>query len=179
MRFTSTPLEGVVVVEVAPVADVRGLFARTFCTDEFSANGLCSEFAQCSTSFNVKSGTIRGMHFQCTPHEEVKLVRCTRGIIYDVALDLRPDSPTFRKWFALELSQENRKALYIPKGFAHGFQTLSDQTEVFYHISTPYQAASSRGVRWNDPQFAISWPSMTPILSDRDAAYPDFSVGVR
>src|SRR6185503_10166303 len=130
MRFTPPPLAGAYVIDVEPVSDERGLFARTWCRREMEARGLDAGLVQCSVSFNKRRGTLRGMHFQASPHEEAKIVRCTRGAIYDVALDMRPDSPTFKRWFAAELTQDNRRALYVPAGFAHGFQTLADDTEV-------------------------------------------------
>jgi dTDP-4-dehydrorhamnose 3,5-epimerase len=173
--FTPAPLPGVFVVDAEPSADARGLFARTFCADEFRSRGLHADFPQCSTSYNAKAGTLRGLHWQAAPHEEVKLVRATRGAVFDVAVDLRPGSNTRLQWFGVELSADNRRALYIPGGFAHGFQSLSDDAEVYYQISTRHQAGSARGARWNDPAFGIRWPeSAARILSDRDRSYPDF-----
>ncbi len=154
--------------------DARGAFARTFCEAEFAAHGLASSFVQCNTSFNRRRGTLRGMHFQREPRPETKLVRCTSGAIFDVALDLRPDSPTYCQWEAFELTAENREALYIPAGCAHGFQTLTDAAEVFYQMGAAYDASLATGVRWDDPHFAIAWPIPDPILSDRDRSYPDF-----
>jgi dTDP-4-dehydrorhamnose 3,5-epimerase len=174
MHFVAAPLSGLFVVDVEEKHDDRGLFARTFCQREFAAHGLPIEFVQCNTSFSARRGTLRGMHFQCEPHAEGKLVRCTRGAIYDVALDLRKDSITFGRWEAYELSAENRRSLYIPPGLAHGFVTLADLTEVHYQMTACYEAAAARGVRWNDPAFAIRWPVEEPILSPRDATYPDF-----
>jgi dTDP-4-dehydrorhamnose 3,5-epimerase len=174
MRFLPTRLAGLIVVDVEARADDRGLFARTFCQREFADHGIPSEFTQCNTSFNDRRGTLRGMHFQAAPHAEGKLVRCTQGSIYDVAIDLRPDSPTFCQWDGYELSANNRRALYIPEGFAHGFVTLADMSEVFYQMTTFYVADAGRGVRWNDPAFSIAWPIEDPILSPRDATYPDF-----
>ena len=175
MIFTPAPLPGVFVVDVEPHADQRGLFARTFCADEFRVRGLHADFPQCSTSFNAKTGTLRGLHWQTTPHEEVKLVRVTRGAVFDVAVDLRPDSKTFCRWHGVELSADNRRALYIPAGVAHAFQTLTDDAEVYYQTSTPYVAELARGARWDDRAFGICWPeSPTRILSDRDRGYPDF-----
>ena len=155
--------------------DERGFFARTWCQREFEKHGLDTAVAQCSISFNKKMGTLRGMHYQIAPHAEQKLVRCTAGIVYDVIVDLRPDSRTFRHWFATELSVDNRRMLYIPEGFAHGFLTLTDNTEVYYQISEHHVPDSSRGVRWNDPAFAISWPEHPRIVSQRDSAYADFT----
>ena len=173
MKFTSVPLGGAHLVELEAVADERGFFARSWCAEEFRSYGLNPALAQCSLSFNKRKGTIRGMHYQAEPHAEVKLVRCTSGVIYDVILDLRPASPTYCKWFAIELTATNRKMLYVPEGIAHGFQTLADDTEVFYQISVSYHPESARGVRWNDPLFAIEWPVRDLILSERDRSFPD------
>lgn len=174
MKFQSTGLSGVSVVHLDPVVDERGLFARSWCSDELIAAGLDGTLAQCSISYNERRGTLRGMHWQREPWGEVKVVRCTRGRIFDVALDLRPESPTRLQWFAIELTSENRLALYIPRGVAHGFQSLDDASEVLYMISQKYHPESSVGARWNDPAFGIQWPISNPILSPRDAAYPDF-----
>jgi dTDP-4-dehydrorhamnose 3,5-epimerase len=167
-------LPGAFIVRPEPIADERGFFARTFCREEFVAQGLNPNLAQCSVSFNKRRGTLRGMHYQKAPHEEDKLVRCTMGAIYDVLVDIRPGSPTFRRWSGVELSAENRTAVYIPKGFAHGFLTLSDDTEVFYQMSEPFQPECAAGVRWNDPAFGVSWPADVRVISDRDQAYPNF-----
>ncbi len=175
MRFLDTRLRGAFVVEAEPIADERGFFARLWCREEFRERGLDAGLSQISLSFNAKKGTLRGMHYQAAPHEEVKLIRCTRGAIYDVILDLRPSSPTYREWISEELSAENRRMLYVPKGFAHGFQTLRDDTEVLYQISEFYRPESARGVRWNDPAFGIQWPDPRPILSRKDESYEDFS----
>lgn len=173
MKFVPTSIEGVWIVEMERHHDERGWFARTWCVKELGAHGLDTSIVQCSSSFNLRRGTLRGMHYQAAPHEEAKLVRCIQGAIHDVALDLRAASPTFRQWVAVELSSENGRALYIPKGCAHGFQTLVDNTEVFYHISTPFHPDSTRGVRWNDPAFGIEWPPEPRIIqSDRDRNYP-------
>jgi len=172
--FTETQLRGVFTVEPDRIEDERGFFARTWCAREFEAHGLNPRVAQCSISFNERSGTLRGMHYQAPPHAECKLVRCTAGAIYDVALDLRPDSRTFGQWIAVELTALNRKALYLPEGFAHGFQTLRDSTEVFYQISEFYHPESVRGVRWNDPSFGIRWPEAVRTISPRDLDFPDF-----
>jgi len=177
MRFEATPLAGAVVVDVERHADARGFFGRVFCRDEFVAAGLPAEFVQASVSYNLKRGTLRGMHFQAAPREEPKLVRCTRGAIQDVIVDLRRDSATHRRWFAVELSAENRRALYIPPGFAHGFQTLVDDCEILYQMAERYAPELARGVRWNDPAFAIQWPIADPFMSERDAAYPDYAPG--
>lgn len=175
MNFIASPLPGAYVVEIEPVADERGFFARLWCREEFQALGLSTAVEQNSISFNRKKGTLRGMHYQAAPHDEVKLVRCTRGTIYDVILDLRTDSPTYCRWFAVELTAGNGKMMYVPAGFAHGFQTLVDESEVFYQISEAYCPEMARGVRWNDPTFQIEWPILNPILSVRDRSYPDFS----
>jgi dTDP-4-dehydrorhamnose 3,5-epimerase len=176
VKFTESPLSGAYTVETEPIEDTRGFFARVWCADEFRALSLNTIIEQGSISFNRKKGTLRGMHYQTTPKEEVKLVRCTRGAIYDVILDLRTGSPTFGRWFATELTAENGKMMYVPIGFAHGFQTLVDQSEVFYQISEKYHPGMARGVRWNDPRFQIEWPLRDPILSVRDRDFPDFSL---
>jgi dTDP-4-dehydrorhamnose 3,5-epimerase len=168
MKFSSTKLSGVWMVDLERHEDERGFFARTWCRREFEEHGLNPNLVQCSVSFNRKRGTLRGMHYQIAPHAESKLVRCTRGAIYDVAVDLRTTAPTYKKWIAVELTAENGRALYLPEGFAHGFQTLEDDTEAFYQISEFYHAESARGVRWNDPALNIHWPVANPFLSDRD-----------
>jgi dTDP-4-dehydrorhamnose 3,5-epimerase len=166
---------GAFVVEPERLADERGFFARTWCQREFAERGLETRVAQSSVSFNSHAGTLRGLHFQAPPFGEVKLVRCTAGSIFDVIVDLRPDSPTFKRHFSILLSMENRRALYIPKGFAHGFQTLEPDTEVMYQMSEFYRAEFSRGVRWNDPAFGIDWPEAERrIMNERDQNYPDF-----
>ena len=176
MIFTETRLPGVFVVETEPRGDERGWFARGWCADEFRARGLDPRLAQCSISFNRRSGTLRGMHYQAAPHGEAKLVRCTMGAIYDVVVDLRPGSPTFRRWTAVKMTARNRHMLYVPEGVAHGFQTLEPDTEVFYQISEPHRPEAARGVRWDDPAFGIEWPGAAPrIMSGRDAGYPDFT----
>ncbi len=175
MIFTETPLRGAFVIDIEPREDERGLFARTYCEDEFIQHGLNPQIKQCNTSFNRKRGTLRGMHFQRTPFAEAKLVRCTRGAIHDVILDLRPDSDSYLQHFAIQLTEQDRTMLYIPEGFAHGFQTLEDNSEVFYQMSTSYAPSAAAGVRWNDPAFDIDWPSTEErILSAQDASYPDF-----
>ena len=174
MIFTPTSLGGACVIEPEPAADTRGLFARTWCQREFEVRGLEARIAQCSTSFNKRKGTLRGMHYQVPPFAETKLVRCTRGSMYDVILDLRPGSPTFRRHFGVVLTADDRKAMYIPTGFAHGFQTLEDDTEVLYQISEFYSPEHSRGVRWDDPAFQIPWPPDDRTISERDRSYPDF-----
>lgn len=175
MIFKPTELPGAYVIEPERHADMRGHFARTYCEKEFADHGLEPRVVQCSVSFNRRKGTLRGMHYQAAPFEEVKVVRCNRGSIYDVIIDLRPDSTAYKKWLAVQLDQENGKMLYIPPGFAHGFQTLADDTEVFYQMSQVFSPEHARGVRWNDPAFSIAWPEDERIILDRDAKYPDFS----
>ncbi|MCS6927204.1 MAG: dTDP-4-dehydrorhamnose 3,5-epimerase [Candidatus Binatia bacterium] len=174
MFFLETALTGAFIIELDKHEDERGFFARSWCQREFLAHGLNPRLVQCNISFNRRRGTLRGMHYQVAPHEEAKLVRCTRGAIYDVIIDLRPESPTFTQWLAVELSAENYRMLYIPEGFAHGFQTLEDNTEVFYQMSEFYAPECARGIRWNDPAFAIVWPPAERIISPRDQHYPDF-----
>lgn len=174
MNYEPTALPGAFLVKPERHIDERGYFARTWCQEEFRKQGLEPGLVQCSTSFNRSRGTLRGMHWQDAPHAEVKLVRCTRGAIWDVVIDLRTDSPTYLRHLGVELTAENGNALYIPERCAHGFVTLADQTEVFYQMSAPYEPSAARGARWNDPQFGITWPVREPILHPRDASYPDF-----
>lgn len=174
MRFIETALAGAFVIEIDPKPDLRGFFARTFCRDEFTAAGLPGEFVQSSISVNVRRGTLRGLHFQAPPGAEPKLVRCNRGALFDVIVDLRVGSATHCRWFGTELSADNHRALYVPPGFAHGFQTLMDDSEVAYQMAEFYMPELARGVRWNDPAFGIAWPIDPPFLSDRDASYPDY-----
>lgn len=174
MIFNETKLRGAYIIEPDRLDDERGFFARTFCQEEFKTHGLNPCVAQCNISFNKKIGTLRGMHYQAAPYQEAKLVRCTQGAIYDVIIDLRSDSPTFKQWAAKELTAENRKMLYIPEGFAHGFQTLEGNTEVFYQMSEFYHPEFARGVRWDDPAFGIEWPIDAVILSAKDRDYLDF-----
>lgn len=174
MRFVSLPLVGAFVIELDPICDERGFFARAFSTDEFAQHGLVHTFVQSGIAFNPRSGTLRGMHYQAAPHGEVKLIRCTAGSVYDVILDLRPESPTFLRWASVELSAVNRRTLYVPEGFAHGYVTLSDGAELLYQMSVAHHAASARGVRWNDPAFGIEWPVEPSVISTRDASYADF-----
>jgi dTDP-4-dehydrorhamnose 3,5-epimerase len=176
MRFVSTPIRGAFIVELERREDSRGFFARAFCQREFTEHGLNPEVAQCNISFNERRGTLRGMHYQAKPHEEAKLVRCTRGGIFDVIVDLRTESETRLRWFGVELSAENRRALYVPEGLAHGYQTLQDGSEIFYQVSEEYTPMAERGVRWNDPAFGIRWPIADPILSAKDAAYANYEV---
>jgi dTDP-4-dehydrorhamnose 3,5-epimerase len=179
MIVTPTALAGVFIIDVERLGDERGFFARTYCADELRGHGLELPIAQCSVSFNAAVGTLRGMHYQTAPFGEVKLVRCTMGAIYDVVIDLRPDSPTRNAWVGCELSAENRRMLYVPEGCAHGFLTLLDHTEVFYQISERYHPEAAAGVRWNDPAFDVSWPAEPSVISSRDATYPDYVAGVR
>ncbi len=175
VKFTQTSLVGAYIVELEPVPDERGVFARTWCEREFFSHDLSTALKQCNLSFSPKQGTLRGMHYQAQPHTEAKLIRCTQGAIYDVIIDLRPESPSFKRWIAVELSAANRVMLFIPEGFAHGFQTLVDNTEVFYQMSEFYVATAARGVRWDDPCFNIEWPAVTErIISSRDGEFPDF-----
>jgi dTDP-4-dehydrorhamnose 3,5-epimerase len=172
MRFTPAPLAGAFVVDVERHEDVRGFFARTFCEQEFAAHGIHQRPVQSNVSFNAIRGTLRGMHFQRAPHAEAKLVRCTAGNIFDVIVDVREDSPTRYKWFGVELDSESRRALYIPEGFAHGFQTLADTTEVFYEMFNLYQPGCADGLRWDDPALSIAWPLAVESISDKDLSYP-------
>lgn len=174
MIFTETPLGGAFVIDPEPIEDARGFFARTWCRREIGARGLETRIAQVSTSFSKRRGTLRGMHYQAAPAAETKIVRCTRGALHDVIVDLRPESPTFTRHLAVVLTAENRKMLYVPAGFAHGFQTLEHDTEVLYQISEFYSPEHARGVRWDDPAFGISWPDDERTIADRDRSYPDF-----
>ena len=175
VKLIETELAGVMVVEPEAIRDERGFFARTWDVLEFERRGLDTRIVQCSVSFNRVEGTLRGMHYQAAPYEETKLVRCEAGAIFDVAVDLRPSSPTFTRWVAFELSAENRRALSIPAGCAHGFLTLADASQVSYHISAPYTPDAARGVRWDDPAFGIVWPAEVRVINERDASYPDFA----
>jgi len=174
MRFIETPLKGAMIIELQLKEDERGFFARSWCRDEFHDQGLNTDLVQCNVSFNLMKGTIRGMHYQAEPYPESKVVRCTMGSVYDVIIDLRPDSTTFKNWFGIELSAGNRKALYVPFGFAHGFQTLEDNSELLYQMSEFFHPELARGVRWNDPAFGIQWPHRAGMISSRDQQYPDF-----
>jgi len=175
MEFVETTLFGAWLIDPVPTEDSRGFFARTFCVDEFAKHGLETSFVQHSMSYSVKRGTLRGMHYQRHPHCEVKLVSCRKGAVWDVIVDIRPESPTFRRWQAFELTAECRRHLYVPAGFAHGFQTLSDDVEVSYLISTPYQSGSAAGIRYNDPAFGIVWPLAVTEISEKDLQWPDFA----
>jgi dTDP-4-dehydrorhamnose 3,5-epimerase len=175
MRFTETKVAGAFLIEPEPIADERGFFARTWCREEFADHGLTAELAQANISFNHRRGTLRGLHYQAAPHAEAKLVRATRGAIWDLALDLRRDSPTYLAWFGAELSDANRHMLYVPEGCAHGFLTLTDGAEVAYQMSAPFAAQAARGVRFDDPAFGITWPGEVVVINERDRTYPDFS----
>ena len=174
MIFRETKLKGAFIIDPERQEDERGFFARTWCRQEFEAHGLNPRLAQCSVSFNKKRGTLRGMHYQIEPHAEAKLVRCTMGAIYDVLIDLRSHHSTYKQWVGVELSAENRRMLYIPEGFAHGFQTLVDMSEVFYQISEFSHPDYTVGVRWNDPTFEIEWPLVPTVISKRDDSFHDF-----
>jgi len=175
MTFTETALDGVWMLDLAPHTDERGFFARAWCQRELEARGLQADLVQCNISFNARRGTLRGMHWQAAPHAETKIVRVTRGALYDVVVDVRPDSATFGGWVAVELTADNRRALYIGAGFAHGFQTLVDDTEIFYQMGTFYHPESARALRWDDPDVGVSWPIADPILSERDRHHPGLS----
>ena len=175
MIFKETNIKGSWIIIPEKQEDKRGFFSRTFCREDFNEHALNTTFVQCNTSFNKRKGTIRGMHYQTAPYEETKLVRCTRGTIYDVIIDLRPGSLTFKQWVGMELTQENLKSFYIPRGVAHGFQTLADNSEVFYQMSEFYHPECARSVRWNDPVFSIKWPVPVIIMSQKDSNHPDFS----
>jgi dTDP-4-dehydrorhamnose 3,5-epimerase len=174
LTFEPTALAGAYLIAEEPHHDERGFFARTWCQKEFEEHGLNPRLAQCNVSFNATKGTWRGMHYQVAPHEEAKVVKCIAGAICDVIVDLRPESPTFKTHLTVTLSARNRRMLYIPEKFAHGFLTLEDRTEVFYQMSEFHSPRSARGFRWNDPQFDIQLPSEVAVISDRDASYPDF-----
>jgi dTDP-4-dehydrorhamnose 3,5-epimerase len=173
--FTETKLPGAYVIELEKRGDARGFFARAFCQHEFAANGLMTVVAQTNLSFSQSAGTLRGMHYQSAPYAEAKLVRCTRGSLYDVIIDLRPASATYRSWLGVELNTDNRRMLYVPEGFAHGFITLEDAVEVTYQVSQFYTPEAERGVRWDDPAFGIEWPLTPKVISDKDKRWPDYA----
>ncbi|CAN5152257.1 dTDP-4-dehydrorhamnose 3,5-epimerase [soil metagenome] len=175
MIFTLTEVPAAVAVDVEKHADPRGFFARVWSSEEFAGQGLSTDFVQANMAFNHRKGTLRGMHYQIAPHQEAKLVRCTRGAIFDAVLDLRPDSPTYRQWAGLELSSDNHRMLYIPEGCAHGYQTLADDTEVFYLVSASYSPQAERGIRYDDPSFGIDWPLDVSTISEKDRAWPLYS----
>jgi dTDP-4-dehydrorhamnose 3,5-epimerase len=175
MRFTETHVSGAFLIQPEPRGDERGFFARLWCRDEFAARGLTTNFVQCNDSFSARRGTLRGLHYQTAPYQEVKLVRCVRGAIFDVLVDLRPTSPTFAHWFGTELSAENRTMLYVPEGCAHGYLTLEEASEIVYPVSRPYHPEAERGVRWNDARFAIEWPDAGSLtMSAKDEQWPDY-----
>jgi dTDP-4-dehydrorhamnose 3,5-epimerase len=175
MIFTETSLKGAYLIDLERKGDARGFFARVFCQREFSQHGLSAEFMQVNNSLSPVKGTLRGMHYQLPPRAETKIVRCIRGAFWDVILDLREGSQTFGQWFGAELSAENRRMMYVPKGFAHGFITLTDDAEAFYLVDEFYSPEHERGIRWDDPTFAIQWPSPWVVLSDKDRGWPDFN----
>lgn len=174
MIFTACKLKNAYLIDLDRKVDERGFFARSYCRNEFAARGLHPDFVQCNLSFNSRRSTLRGMHYQVPPNEEVKLVRCLRGAIYDVIIDLRSDSPTYKQWFGVELDAESRRMLYTPAGFAHGYLTMADDTEVLYQVSAFYSPESERGVRWNDPAFNIQWPMLPEVISSKDRQHPNF-----
>lgn len=174
MEFTETKLKGAFVVRLKKIEDHRGFFARGWCRDEFAQHGLNPGMIQLNVGFSHKRGTVRGMHYQAKPHEEAKFVRCTRGAIYDVIIDLRPGSSTRHQWFGIELTPENGTMLYAPEGFAHGYQTLMDDTDMYYMTTAAYAAASARGVRHDDPAFGIRWPLPTAVISEADRTWPAY-----
>ena len=174
MLFIETPLAGAYVIELEKKGDNRGFFARVFCEREFAEQGLVTQFVQVNNSLSPEKGTLRGMHYQLAPKAETKVVRCIRGAFWDCILDLRPDSPTFGQWYGAELSAENRRMMYAPKGFAHGFITLTEDAEAFYFVDEFYAPDMERAVRWDDPKFGIEWPAAPSVLSDKDRNHPDF-----
>ena len=175
MIFRETKLKDAFIIEMEPIKDMRGFFARAWCKKEFEKHGLKSTLVQANITFSRERGTLRGMHYQVAPYQEAKVVRCIKGAVFDVIIDLRPDSPTYREWVGIELTQDNYKMLYVPEGFAHGYQTSEDNTEVFYQVSQFYRPQSERGIRWNDPAFGISWPhTQNLVISEKDEKWPDF-----
>lgn len=176
MIFTETKIKGAMIIEPEQLTDERGFFARSFCKEEFEKHGLENSLVQCNISYNKKKGTLRGMHYQKPPHDEAKIVSCTHGAIYDVAIDLRKDSKTYCQWVAAELTDKNYKMLYVPKGCAHGFQTLKDETVVYYQMTESFHPESAKGVHWDDPAFGIQWPTGKKIISERDNRYSRYSL---
>lgn len=176
MIFTETYLKGAYVIDVQKLIDERGFFGRLWCQDEFERHGLNVNIVQSNVSLSTKKGTLRGMHFQKHPFQETKLVRCTKGKVYDVIIDLRPDSPTFQKWFGIELSEDNHRMIYVPENFAHGFLTLEDNSEVYYLVTQFYNKSKEGGVRWNDPNFKIEWPTSINEISIKDSSHPNFDI---
>ena len=173
MKFHETELQGAYLIDIEKREDERGFFARTWCEKEFKDHGLVARVVQANTSFNTRAGTLRGMHYQLAPYQETKLVRCTRGALYDVIVDLRPDSPTYKRWIGVELTASNYRMLYVPADFAHGFITLEDNTEAAYLMSESYTPGAGAGLRWDDPQLNIEWPRPVEVISDKDAGWPD------
>ncbi|MCB0214382.1 MAG: dTDP-4-dehydrorhamnose 3,5-epimerase [Anaerolineae bacterium] len=176
MIFTETSLKDAYIIDIQKIEDQRGFFARGWCQNEFETNGLVPRVVQANISYNRYKGTLRGMHFQKTPYAETKMVRCIRGSLYDVIIDLRPDSSTFMQWLGVELTAENYRLLYVPEGFAHGFQTLVDNTEAYYMVSQFYTPQAEGGLRYNDPAFAIKWPLKIEVISEKDSNWPDYSI---
>ena len=176
MKFTELQLKGAFLIEIKKIEDQRGFFGRSWCQDEFKAHGLNADIKQKNTSLTIKKGTIRGMHYQVNPFQETKFIRCTRGSIYDVIIDLRPDSPTFLQWVGNELTENNYRMVYVPENFAHGFITLENNTEVYYPVTEFYTPGAERGIRWNDKVFNIEWPIPVEIVSEKDASHPDFDI---
>ena len=174
MHLTALPIDGAHHIEIEPIRDARGLFARAWCRDEFAQAGLTPTFVQANLAHTHRAGTIRGFHYQAAPHEEDKYVRCLRGGVYDVMIDLRPESPSYLDWYGLEITAERRNALFIPAGCAHGYQTLVDDTEISYHVTAPYSPRVERGIRHDDPFFDVDWPRAVTLLSDKDQTWPDF-----
>ncbi len=175
MRFTETTVSGAYLIDAEPRGDERGFFARIWCREDFAAHGLSAEFVQCNDAYSARRGTLRGLHYQAAPHGEIKLMRCVRGSVFDVIVDLRPGSPTHAQWFGAELTADNRRMMYVPAGCAHGYLTLEDDSEVVYPVSTAYHPQAERGVRWDDPRFGIAWPNTTPLtISDKDRQWPDY-----
>lgn len=175
MIFKETAVKDAYIIEIERRTDDRGFFARTWCRKEFEAQGLNTNLVQANVAFNIKRGTLRGMHYQISPYEETKLIRCTKGAIYDVIIDIRRNSPTYMKWIGAELTADNYRMLYVPEGFAHGYQTLQDNSEVSYQVSQFYTPNSEQGVRWNDPAFKITWPETEKvIISEKDRSWPDY-----
>ena len=175
MTFTDTSISGAYLIGPEPRRDERGFFARLWCRDEFARRGLNAAFVQCNDAFSAQRGTLRGLHYQAAPHQEVKLIRCVRGAVFDVIVDVRPDSTTYLAWFGAELTAENRAMLYVPEGCAHGYLTLTDGSEVVYPVSAPYEPGAERGIRWNDPRFGIEWPLTDGLtVSPKDEQWPDF-----
>jgi len=175
MKFTETKLKGAFIVEIEKLTDTRGFFARSWCSKEFDAHGLTARVVQANVSFNRRKGTLRGMHYQIATFQENKLIRCTRGAIYDVIIDLRPESPTYKQWMGVELTADNYTLLFVPEDFAHGFITLMDNTEITYQVSQFYTPGSEKGIRFDDPTFNIQWPLEVSVISDKDRTWPDFA----